>query len=643
MSVDFAKFPLIPRQTLFGNPARTAPCLSPDGMTLAWLAPLNGVRNIFVAPVDNLAAARALTNVSGRPIMWHEWSADGAHLLFLKDENGDENYHCFAVNPLNGATRDLTPFENVSARFSLSSPDLPGRVILEINDRDPGVHDAWMIDLATGKRELLYENTEGYGHLMFDWQGKLRLTARSDNASGGNQLYRVVDGRVEKWMLIPFEDSLTTMPMMFNRAGTHLYMRSTIGRNTAAMLRIDLATGVETLIAENARADLGWVMWHTESFEAMAISFDFLRQQWQALDHEAAADLAIIAAISSDASYFQQSISADGSRWVVATYRGDQPLAYHLYDRKSGEISALFVTRPELAHFALAEMHPVVIPARDGLKLVSYYTLPPWETGKTPSKPLPTVLVVHGGPWARDDYGFNGFAQWLANRGYCVLSVNYRASTGFGKAFVNAGDQQHAAKMHDDLIDSVEWAIAMGIAQRDKVAILGASYGGYASFVAATFTPDVFCCCIPIVGITDLVTLLQNCPPYWADAAEQFRRRYGDVDTQEGRALLRSRSPLYKIDQIKKPMLIGHGANDVRCTLAQSDMIVAAMQAKGLPVTYVVFPDEGHGFVRPENNIAFNAILEAFLALHIGGRIEPVGGDFAGSSHEIRAGGQGLV
>jgi dipeptidyl aminopeptidase/acylaminoacyl peptidase len=228
--------------------------------------------------------------------------------------------------------------------------------------------------------------------------------------------------------------------------------------------------------------------------------------------------------------------------------------------------------------------------------------------------------------------------QWLANRGYAVLSVNYRASTGFGKAFVNAGDGEHAGRMHDGLIDAVEWAIGEGIADREKVAIMGISYGGYASFVGATFTPEVFCCSIPIVGITDLATLMENAPPYWADFMEQFYRRYADVRTDEGRAFLRSRSPLYKADQIRKPMLIGHGANDVRCTLAQSDAIVAAMQELGLPVTYVVYPDEGHGFLRSENNLAFNAIVEAFLGRYLGGRAEPIGEDFQGSSQEIRAG-----
>jgi acylaminoacyl-peptidase len=287
-------------------------------------------------------------------------------------------------------------------------------------------------------------------------------------------------------------------------------------------------------------------------------------------------------------------------------------------------------------------MDGVTLKSRDELDLVSYVTLPPDELERRPRQPLPMVLLVHGGPWGRDLYGYRRDHQWLANRGYAVMSVNYRASTGFGKAFVKAGDKEHAAKMHDDLLDAVDWAIKEGVALHDKIAVMGWSYGGYASFVAATFTPEVFCCAVPVVGITDLATLLENVPPYWADIMDQFYRRYADPRTEEGRAFLRSRSPLYKADQIKKPMLIAHGANDVRCTLAQSDQIVGAMQRLRLPATYVVFPDEGHGFARPENNIAFHAVAEAFLAQHLGGRAEPVGEDFAGSSIDIRAGGEVL-
>jgi acylaminoacyl-peptidase len=283
-------------------------------------------------------------------------------------------------------------------------------------------------------------------------------------------------------------------------------------------------------------------------------------------------------------------------------------------------------------------MHAVEGKSRDGLTLVSYLTLPADVEGDRPPQPLPTVLVVHGGPWARDIFGYRGDHQWLADRGYAVLSVNYRGSAGFGKAFVAASEKEHARKMHSDLIDMVEWAIDEGIAQKDRIAIFGLSYGGWASFVGATFTPDVFCCSVPVVGISNLQTMLESMPPYWSGFAEYMYRSYGDPRTEEGRKLLAERSPINKVENIKKPMLIFHGANDVRCKVAESDTIVAAMQAKNIPVTYVVYPDEGHGFQKPPNRLSYIAIAEAFFARHLGGAFEPVGSDLEGSSHEIRAG-----
>ena len=324
-------------------------------------------------------------------------------------------------------------------------------------------------------------------------------------------------------------------------------------------------------------------------------------------------------------------------------HKAEQPATYYLLDRDKQSLTELFRARPALAPHRLAPMHPIHGKSRDGLDLASYLTLPADIEGDRPPRPLPMVLVVHGGPWSRDIYGYRADHQWLADRGYAVLSVNYRGSTGFGKGFIAAGEKQHAAKMHDDLIDMVEWAISEGIAQRDKVAIFGASYGGLAAFIGATFTPDVFCCSVPVVGITNLQTLLESMPPYWAGFAEFMYRSYGDPRTSEGRALLAERSPIHKVDCIKKPMLIFHGANDVRCKVAESDTIVAAMQAKNIPVTYVVYPDEGHGFHKPPNRLSYIAIAEAFFARHLGGACEPIGRDFEGSSHEVRAGAETLL
>ena len=635
--------PLIPRKLLLGNAARSNPRLAPDGMHLAWMAPLDGVLNIWVAPAHAIGQGQPVTRMKGRPAAWFDWSTDGRHLMFLKDETGDENYNFFVVDPETSIVRNLTQMPGAAVRPLLWSRDMPGIVMLGLNDRDAAWHDIWSMDLASGERRLVYENTEKFGHFCFDWQGRLRLAQRSEPETGGIQIYRFDTGAIEPWWHIPFEDVMGSQWLCFNRAGTHLSVLSSIGRNTAALLRIDMASGAQTVLAEHAKADLGDAIADPVSFEIDAIAAEPLRQEWIILNPDVGATLALMHPHGPDCAVNVMSMSDDNRLWTVALHGPRQPAVFYLVDRVAGTVAELFGSRPDLKPYRLAGMSGVVIRSRDGLDLVCYVTLPASEAAPRPAAPLPMVLVVHGGPWARDSYNFRHDHQWLANRGYAVLSVNYRASAGFGKAFLNAGDGEHAAKIHDDLIDAVEWAIAQGIARRDTIAILGGSYGGYAAFVGATFTPDVFCCSVPIVGITDLVTLMENCPPYWADYTEQFNRRYADMRTPEGRALLRSRSPLYKADAITKPMLIGHGANDVRCTVAQSDLIVAAMQAKGLPVTYVVFPDEGHGFAKPENNIAFHAIAEAFLARHMGGRAEPVGDDFAGSSHEIRAGAEILA
>jgi dipeptidyl aminopeptidase/acylaminoacyl peptidase len=290
-------------------------------------------------------------------------------------------------------------------------------------------------------------------------------------------------------------------------------------------------------------------------------------------------------------------------------------------------------------------MHPFVIPSRDGLNLVSYYTLPlgsDSDDDGIPDAPLPAVLAVHGGPWGRDVWGYNAQHQWLANRGYAVLSVNFRASTGFGKAFVNAGNREWGHKMHDDLIDAVEWAVEAGIADRDKIAIMGGSYGGYATLAGLTFTPETFACGVDIVGPSNLVTLLETTPPYWKPQIEMLTSRVGDHRTKEGRAFLKKCSPLTYADKICRPLLIGQGANDPRVKQAEADQIVGAMQEKDIPVTYVLYSDEGHGFARPENRMSFNAVAEAFLAECLGGRFEPVGDDFQGSTIGVPVGAKGV-
>ena len=517
--------PIIPRRLLLGNPSALDPKLSPDGRLLAWLAPVDGVMNVWAAPTESIREAQPLTRMAGRPPAWHDWSADGRFVLFLKDENGDENFRLHAVEAETGETRDLTPLSQVAAQVLLNSPDLPGRILIGLNDRDPRRHDVWSVEPASGERELVYENTEGFGWFGFDRQGGMRLAARNEAAKGARQVYRMETGRPEPWRLIPFDDQFGTAFLNFDRSGAKLFARSSIGRDRSALVAIDMTSGDETVLAEHPRADIVDAIPDQRTFDIQAASAVYLRQEWIALDRSAARTIAMIRAAAPDSEFTRVSASADERLWTIAVHGPRRPPRYHLIDRDAAAIRELFSARPDLEPYRLAGTQPAVVKSRDGLDLVCYVTLPADEPSSRPRSPLPTVLFVHGGPWSRDSYGYDRERQWLANRGYAVLNVNYRASVGFGKAFVNAGDREHAGKMHDDLIDAVEWAVRKGFARRDKIAVMGGSYGGYAAFVAATFTPDVFCCALPIVGVTDLMTLLESFPPYWADFLAQFYRR----------------------------------------------------------------------------------------------------------------------
>ena len=628
---------LIPRRKLFDNPTFFGAKLSPDGRFISWLAPADGVLNVWASPADSIAAGQPVTRTTGRPINWQDWSPDGRHIMFLNDENGDENLHLFAVDPESRELRDLTPFANIRAMPTYWSHVTPGKIAIGLNDRDPRWHDVFLLDLATGQRSLIWENSQQFDHVGLDWQLQPRH-ARGNAPDGGARLWRLDGEKVTHWRDIPFDANGTTRTWTFNAAGSHLHMASSVEQDKSALLQIDWATGKQSLLFGSERADVVDAIFNARTFEPEAVCVNAARQEWTALTQAVTPELALIKASLPGHAFHLQSSTNDGRRWVVVSHTAEQPATYHLLDRDRQTLTELFTARPELKPYRLAPMHAVEGKSRDGLTLVSYLTLPADIEGDRPPKPLPMVLVVHGGPWARDIFGYRGDHQWLADRGYAVLSVNYRGSTGFGKAFVAASEKEHAGKIHDDLIDMVDWAVGEGIAQKDSIAIFGLSYGGLASFVGATFTPEVFCCAVPVVGISNLQTLLESMPPYWAGFAEYMYRMYGDPRTEEGRRLLAERSPINKVDNIKKPMLIFHGANDVRCKVAESDTIVAAMQARNIPITYVVYPDEGHGFQKPPNRLSYIVMAEAFFARHLGGAFEPVGSDLEGSSHEIRAG-----
>jgi dipeptidyl aminopeptidase/acylaminoacyl peptidase len=633
--------PLIARDKFFGNPSRTQGRISPDGQWLSWIAPRDGVLNIWVAPSADPAAAKPLTNARQRPIRSYFWSPDSRRILFINDKGGDENFLLYGVDIATATEQALTPFEKTRVEVFGISNHVKDRIIVGVNNRDPRWHDAYSLDLASGKLSPVMMNEGGYASFLVDDQLNIRGASKSRD-DGGSDFYRVTEGKVDSqpFAAIGLEDSQTTQPIGFTADGKTLYWIDSRGRDTAALIGEDIASGRKTILAEDARADIGDALADPKTGRIQAYAVNYLKNDWTAIDPAVTGDLAFLNARLKGQIAVTSRTDAD-DRWTVTVDPVTAPPSTYLFDRKAKALTRLFVGRPELEGAPLTAMYPVEIRTRDGLNMVSYLTLPSGTDkdgdGK-PDRPVPMVLLVHGGPWARDGYGFSGTAQWLANRGYAVLQPNFRASTGFGKKFISAGDLQWGRKMHDDLIDAVDWAVRRGVTSADKVAIMGGSYGGYATLAALTTTPDRFACGVDIVGPSNLSTLLQTIPPYWEAIRAQFYKRMGDPGTPEGKALLRERSPLFMADRISRPLLIGQGANDPRVNIRESQQIVDALKAKNIPVTYIVFPDEGHGFARPQNSIAFNAIAENFLARCLGGRAEPIGPSLKASTAQVAYG-----
>jgi dipeptidyl aminopeptidase/acylaminoacyl peptidase len=627
--------PLIKRTDFFGNPTRTQGRLSPDGRWLSWIAPRDGVLNVWVAPAANPAQAKPLTAEKVRPIRQHFWSPDSSQILFINDKGGDENFLLYGVDVRTGAERALTPFEKTRAEIVGISSVVKDRILVGLNNRDARWHDVHSLDLKTGKLTPVLINNGGYESFTADEQLNVRIASKS-RADGGSDKFRVVNNAVEAkpFEQVSLEDSLTTQAAGFTTDGRTLYWVDSRGRDTAALIAQDMATGGKRTIAQDARADIGGAMTNPRTGEVEAYSVNYLRNEWVPVGTAVKNDLAFLKTQLRGEITVTSRTDAD-DKWIVSVHSATNPPASYLYERANRKLTKLYTTRPELDGATLASMQPVEIKSRDDKTLTAYVTLPagtdPDGDGR-PNKPVPMVLLVHGGPWDRDAYGFNTQHQWLANRGYAVMSVNYRGSTGFGKNFISAGDLQWGRKMHDDLLDAVDWAVKRGITPKDKVAIYGGSYGGYATLAGLAFTPTTFACGVDIVGPSNLQTLLKTIPPYWEAGKVQFYKRMGDPTTEEGRKLLDERSPLYKAGDIVRPLLIGQGKNDPRVNEAESQQIVDAMKAKGIPVTYVLFPDEGHGFARPVNNIAFNAVAENFLAKCLGGRAEPIGDALVASS-----------
>lgn len=619
--------PLIPREILFGNPERTSPRLSPDGKYLAYIAPdEKNVLQVWMRTVGQ-EDDRQLTHDQKRGIRIFFWTYDGEQLIYLQDSDGDENWHLYLVNIQSNIVRDLTPFQGIQAQPVALDPNFPDRILVGLNLQDLRKHDVYRIDLKNGAVEFETENPGNIVGWTADAQFQVRAAIATTPDGGSDLLFR--EATDKPWETLrhwgPDDEGY---PVSFSADGKTLYIIGSHDANAQRLIALDLANRQETVIAEDAQYDVGGILIHPVLRIIQAVSFDRDKQEWQVLDQSIAPDFEAITKVR-QAEFGVSSRNLADSNWLVAYSTDDGPVYYYAYDRESKTSTLLFSNRPQLEELSLASMQPISFQARDGLTIHGYLTTPVGISAKN----LPTVLLVHGGPWVRDTWGYDPEVQWLANRGYAVVQVNYRGSSGYGKDFLNAGNREWGAKMHDDLIDAVNWLVQQGIADSKKIAIMGGSYGGYATLVGLTFTPDVFAAGVDIVGPSNLITMMESIPPYWEPLRAMEAHRVGNLETEQ--EFLKSRSPLFFVDRIKKPLLIAQGANDPRVKQAESDQIVEAMQQNGKPVEYVLYTDEGHGFARPENRLHFYAKAEEFLAKYLGGRFEPLG-DIPGHSGVVK-------
>jgi dipeptidyl aminopeptidase/acylaminoacyl peptidase len=623
--------PLIPRDTLLGNPQRANPHIAPDGKRLAWLAPdEHEILQVWVQTIGQHDAG-AVTADKSRAIQSYGWGYDSKTILYAQDAAGDENFHLFAVDLDSHNVRDLTPWQGVRAEFVAANPKFPERILVALNLRDRKLMDVYRVDLRTGAVQLDTENPGDIAGWLAD-DNMIVRAATVTTPNGGTEI-RIRDGAASPWrtlMKASMEDNLAALD--FTKDGQSIFLSTSVGTDTARLVRHELASGKETDIARSDDADLSDALIHPTRHVVQAAAFDPGRMHWTVIDPSIQGDFDALAKVT-DGDFNVVDRDLADQTWLVSFNSDRAPARFYSWDRALKKATFLFSTQPKLDDAPLAPMTPIQFTARDGMKINGYLTVPVGVTDKN----LPLVLFVHGGPWGRDSWGFNPYAQLLANRGYAVLQINFRSSTGFGKKFLHAGDREWGLTMQNDLTDGVKWAVNQGVADPKRVAIFGGSYGGYAALAGAAFTPDLYRCAVDECGPSNLFTLLASLPPYWEVMRSIFFTRVGNPDDPKDKELLTAASPLFSADKIKIPMLVGQGANDPRVKQAEAEQIVEAIAKHRGNAVYVLYTDEGHGFVRPENRLDFTARMEKFLADNLGGRYEPMKGDrIPGSTATVR-------
>ncbi len=633
---------LVPRDALFASLTYSELQISPDGRQLAFLHPLNGVLNVWVAPLDDPKSATPVTRFDTRPPDSFQWSPDGRYIVVLKDVGGEEHSQLWVANLEKRTVTNMTADPAVQTKIVKLSKRRPGEILVGMNIRDRRYRDVYRIDLATGRRTEVFRNEKNYIDVVADPDFNIRLLVRG-NVDGSSTYLRVDPAGPSELMTIPLA-SLRNSRILSLDGNGKLLMFDSRTSDKANLVSVDLATGQQVLLAASERADIVDPLFDEASGTLLATREDPLVSEWTVRSEGVRAEFAALeAAVTGPFKIVDQ--TADNVRWLLLETVPNRPDRYSWWDRKSRTLAPLVSTRPDLDKQALARRIPVTIASRDGLTLPSYLTLPidaKLGADGMPVTPVPMVLLVHGGPWLRDDLAFDPQHAWLADRGYAVLSVNFRASGGFGSDFMATGDRKWSETMHDDLLDGVKWAIDKGVTAKDRVAIMGLSYGGYSTLVGLSFTPDAFQCGVDLAGPSNLVRQVALMPDWWTWQRPQFVNRVGDPTTPEGAADLMRRSPIARVDAISKPLLVTNGANDPRIFPSQSEEIVEALKARAKPVTYAFYPDEGHVYAKDGTNISFAAIAEHFLSQCLGGPAEPYGDDLAGSRVELKAG-AGLI
>jgi len=609
---------LIPREVLFGNPVVAGVQISPDGNRLSYLAPEDGVLNVWVRTIGS-ADDHVVTHDRDRGIRSYFWLPGSREIVYLQDQGGNEEWKLFGVDIQTGKMRELTPFAGIQARVVAVDKHFPDKIILSMNKDDRRFHDAYVMDVPTGKLTLVAKNPGQFSEWIVDRQLKVRGAVEHKEDGGFRILAR--DTEDSPWRTVAdfsIEDSGSSEPYFFSKDGRSLYLKDSRGASAARLVALDLSSGRARILAEDPRYDLVSVFVDPDSYEVQMAAFEKARVEWKILDDAIRPDIEAIQKIDSGDFSIQARDDAN-KKWIVSFVKDNGPAPYYLYERKTRSARFLFHNQPKLKEYTLSRMESFSFVSGDGNVIEGYLTFPAGMARKN----LPTVLNVHGGPWSRDGWGYDPETQWIANRGYLSVQVNFRGSSGYGKKFLSLGDKEWGGAMQRDLSEAVEVVASQGFADPKRVAIYGGSYGGYAALAGAAFTPRLYACAVDIVGPSNLLTFIKTIPPYWTIYLNEFYRRVGNPDTEAN--FLRSRSPLFFVDRIRIPMLIAQGANDPRVNRDESEQMVAALRKKGLKVEYLLFPDEGHGFAKPANRLKFYAAAEKFLAEHLGGRFEPTG------------------